>query len=215
MNEKQRLKEMIKILEKEHPDARCLLIYTNPLELLIATILAAQCTDDRVNKTTPGLFKKFPNADSYTNASLSEIEEIIKPCGFFRQKAKNIQNTCAKIMEKFDANVPRTMEELVTLPGVGRKTANVVLSECFNTDGSIVDTHVKRLSNRLGISSSDEPDKIEQDIMNLVPEGKWALFSHLLSFHGRKICTARSPKCNICKLINLCPEGKNILGKKE
>ena len=201
-----RTKKIIAGLEKTYPDAHCELNHSTPLELLLATILSAQCTDKRVNMVTPLLFDKYRSASDYANASLATLENEIKTTGFFRNKAKSIKTACQAILEKHSGEVPRTMEELITLGGVGRKTANVVLGNAFNINiGVVVDTHVGRLSRRLGLTRHEAPEKVEQDLMALVPQEKWTLFSHLLIWHGRRRCYARTPDCPNCEIKNLCP----------
>ena len=203
-----RTRKIVEGLQKAYPNAHCELNFSNPLELLVATILSAQCTDRRVNIVTAELFKKFRRASDYAEAPLSEIEEIIKTTGFFRNKAKNIQACCRKLVELHGGEVPRTMEELIHLDGVGRKTANVVLGNVFNTNvGVVVDTHVGRLSLRLGLTKETNPDKIEQDLMKLVPREQWTLFSHWQIWHGRRRCMARKPDCVACEIRALCPTG--------
>jgi endonuclease-3 len=197
---------VIALLEKEHPDAKIALHYTNPLELLVATILSAQCTDERVNIVTKTLFKKYPKAEDYANADLKSLEQDIRSTGFYRNKAKNIKKCCQLLVEKYSSQVPRTMEELLELPGVARKTANIVLSNAYGViKGVAVDTHVRRLAQRLGITESDNPAKIEADLMNIVPRDKWMRITDLLIFHGRRICVARKPKCDACVLNKICP----------
>jgi len=210
---RERAQAIFERLKKAYPDARCSLDYKTPLELLVATILAAQCTDERVNIVTKTLFKKYRRAQDYVTTPRAELEESIKSCGFFRQKAKSIVNACARIMNDYGGKVPGVMDELLTLDGVGRKTANVLLGECFGTPGIIVDTHVRRLSNRLGFTKSDDPVKIEQDLMKIWPREHWTLFSHNLVFHGRKICAARAPKCAECPIADLCPYPTSTKGK--
>jgi len=201
-----RLKKIIAGLEKAYPQAHCELDHSNPLELLIATILSAQCTDKRVNMVTPVLFKKYRSASDYANASLPELETEIKTTGFFRNKAKSIKTACQAIVEKHFGKVPQTMEELITLGGVGRKTANVVLGNAFNINvGIVVDTHVGRLSRRLGFTRKESAEKVERDLMKLVPQDNWTLFSHLLIWHGRRRCFARNPDCPNCEVRKLCP----------
>ena len=203
--EKARLKEVLARLRKAYPDARCSLDHNGPLELLIATILAAQCTDERVNKVTPALFEKYPTAADFAHIPQEELEKDIFSCGFYRNKAKSIRKACLAVVERFDGRMPGTMKELLTLDGVGRKTANVILSECFNTPGIIVDTHCQRLAKRLGFTQQQEPDRIEQDLAALCPEKDRAVLSHSLVFHGRAICQARAPKCSNCVIRDLCP----------
>ena len=201
-----RTKRIIAGLRKTYPDAHCELTYSNPLELLIATILSAQCTDKRVNMVTAELFKKHRNAADFANAPLAELERDIKSTGFFRNKAKNIQACCRKLLERHGGAVPGTMEELIHLDGVGRKTANVVLGNAFGVNvGVVVDTHVARLSQRLGLTKQKQPEKIEEDLMKLVPRGQWTLLSHWLIWHGRRRCDARRPDCARCEIRKLCP----------
>jgi endonuclease-3 len=193
-------------LQKAYPEAHCELNFSSPLELLVATILSAQCTDKRVNIVTAELFQKYRSAAEYATAPLSDLEEAIKTTGFFRNKAKNIQACCRALVEKHDGEVPRTMEELHALDGVGRKTANVVLGNAFGINvGVVVDTHVTRLANRLGLTKHTDAVKIEQDLMKLVPQKDWTLFSHWLIWHGRRRCAARKPDCAHCEIAALCP----------
>jgi len=200
------LKIIIELLEKEHRDAKIALNHTNPLELLIATILSAQCTDERVNIVTKTLFKKYRSIEDYAGADLKELEQDIRSTGFYRNKARNIKKCCQMILDKFGSQVPKTMEEILELPGVARKTANIVLSNAYGVvEGIAVDTHVRRLSRRLKLTANDNPDKIEQDLMKLVPKSKWMRFTELLIFHGRKTCTAKRPKCETCVVNKLCP----------
>jgi len=201
-----RVKKIIAGLRKAYPDAHCELNYSNPLELLIATILSAQCTDKRVNLVTAELFKKYRSAADYTAAPSAELEQAIRTTGFFRNKAKSIKTAAQAIVEWHGGEVPRTMEELLTLGGVGRKTANVVLGNAFSVNvGVVVDTHVARLSQRLGLTREKDPQKIEQQLMKLVPENQWTLFSHWLIWHGRRRCYARTPDCGHCEIRALCP----------
>ena len=201
-----RTKKIIAGLQKAYPDAHCELNFSNPLELLIATILSAQCTDKRVNLVTAELFKKYRSAADFANAELAELEQAIRTTGFFRNKAKNIKACCAAIVEKHGGAVPRTMEELTRLGGVGRKTANVVLGNAFGINvGVVVDTHIARLSQRLGLTKHSDPEKIEQDLIPLVPREQWTLFSHWLIWHGRRRCSARKPDCAACEIAGLCP----------
>ncbi len=200
--------KIIASLAGAYPTAHCELNFSNPLELLVATILSAQCTDKRVNIVTAELFKKFRRASDYAEAPLAEIEWFIRTTGFFRNKAKNIQACCRKLVELHGGEVPRTMEELIHLDGVGRKTANVVLGNVFNINvGVVVDTHVGRLSLRLGLTKEANPEKVEQDLMKLVPREQWTLFSHWLIWHGRRRCSARKPDCAACEIRALCPTG--------
>ena len=206
---KQRTTEVLGELKKAYPNAHCELNFTNPLELLIATILSAQCTDKQVNIVTADLFQKYRNASDFANAPLPELEQDIRRIGFFRNKAKNIKACCQTLLEKHGGEVPKTMEELVELAGVGRKTANVVLGNAFNINvGVVVDTHVARLSERLDFSRETSPEKIELDLQKLVPQDDWCLLSHLLIWHGRRRCYARNPDCVNCEVKHLCPTGK-------
>jgi len=201
-----RVKKIIAGLKKVYPDAHCELNYSNPLELLIATILSAQCTDKRVNLVTAELFKKYRSAADYAAAPAGELEQAIKTTGFFRNKTKSIKTATKAIVERYGDQVPRTMEELLTLGGVGRKTANVVLGNAFGVNvGVVVDTHVARLSQRLGLTREKDPKKIEQQLMGLVPQKEWTLFSHWLIWHGRRRCYARTPDCPHCEINALCP----------
>ena len=202
-----RLKKIIAALDQAYPEAHCELNHSDPLQLLVATILSAQCTDKRVNLVTAELFKKYRSAADFANAPLAELEQAIKTTGFFRNKAKNIQACCRKLVELYGGKVPRTMEELTQLDGVGRKTANVVLGNAFGINvGVVVDTHVARLSHRLGLTGQKTPEKIEQDLMLLVPQEQWTLFSHWLIWHGRRRCAARKPDCVNCEILKLCPQ---------
>jgi endonuclease-3 len=202
----ERAREILRRLEATYPDARCSLDYRNAFELLVATILSAQSTDVQVNMVTPALFQRYPSARALADADPEELEVRIKSTGFFRNKAKSLLGMARRLTEHHGGEVPRTMDELTALPGVGRKTANVVLGNAFGLEeGVVVDTHVTRVSNRLGLTSQNDPVKIEQDLMRLVPREKWTFFSHLLIFHGRAICEARRPKCEICPLNDICP----------
>jgi endonuclease-3 len=193
-------------LKRLYPDAKCSLNYDTPLQLLVATILSAQCTDERVNKVTPELFARFPDAPAFAQADIREIEELVRSTGFYRNKAKNIQGACRKIVEKFKGQVPKRMELLLELPGVARKTANVVLANAYGINqGVTVDTHVKRLSNRLGLTSHQDPVKIEKDLIRLIPQEDWENWSIRLIYHGRAVCQARKPMCDRCELAELCP----------
>jgi len=196
-------------LKKEYPDAHCELDFDTPLQLLVATILSAQCTDKRVNMVTPELFKTFPDAESLSIADSERLEEIIKSTGFFRNKTKSLLGMSGAVVERHGGQVPSTMEELVKLPGVGRKTANVVLGNAFNlNEGVVVDTHVGRLSIRLGLTDETDPVKVEQVLMSLIPREDWTLVSHLLIFHGRRVCIARLPRCESCVLADVCPSAR-------
>ena len=203
----ERTQKIISALKRTYPDAHCELNFSDPLELLIATILSAQCTDKRVNIVTEELFKKYRSAKDFADAPVAEMEEAIKTTGFFRNKAKNIRACCRKLVELHGGKVPRTMEELHALDGVGRKTANVVLGNAFGLNvGVVVDTHVTRLSNRLGLTKQTDAVKIEQELMKLVPQSEWTLFSHWLIWHGRRRCDARKPDCAACEIAKLCPQ---------
>jgi endonuclease III len=192
-------------LKESYPNAKYELDWATPLQLLVATILAAQCTDERVNKVTKTLFPKYPNTQAYLEVDILELEQDIKPTGFYRNKAKTIQSVCQELVARFAGEVPITMAELVTLPGVARKTANVVLNTGFNiASGVIVDTHVARVSQRMGLSKQKNPDKIEQDLMKLVPEAEWTFFGPAVVLHGRYTCTAKNPNCGECVLQDLC-----------
>lgn len=202
-----RIQRIAGALRRAYPAARCELDHSSPLQLLVATILSAQCTDKRVNIVTPVLFKKFSSAADFANASPTDLEQEIRSTGFYRNKAKNIQACCRALVEKHGGEVPRTMDELTALDGVGRKTANVVLGNAFGINvGVVVDTHVSRLSRRLGLTRHTDPEKIEQELMKLVPQADWALLSHWLIWHGRRRCDARKPDCANCELIKLCPQ---------
>jgi endonuclease-3 len=204
--ERERAKKIIKLLKREYPAATCSLDYSNPLELLVATILSAQCTDERVNQLTPALFRKYPRCEDYLKVSQEELEQDIRPTGFYRNKARAIQGACRLIKEQHGGRVPEKMEELLLLPGVARKTANVVLGNAFGiASGVVVDTHVARLSQRLGLTKETQAEKIERDLVELVPRSEWILFPHLMIAHGRKICKARTPLCAECTLERLCP----------
>lgn len=196
---------ILDILKNTYPDAKCSLDFTTPFEMLVAVILSAQCTDERVNKTTPSIFIKYSTPEDFAKIPLEELESLIHPCGFYKNKAKNIKLTAQKIINDFKGNVPQTMEELLSLPGVGRKTANVVMLEAFNKpQGIAVDTHAKRLSNRIGFSKEETPEKIEKDLLKLFPSNYLKDVNHILIYHGRAICTARSPKCEICPINKYC-----------
>jgi endonuclease-3 len=202
-----RLKKIIATLDRTYPEAHCELNHADPLQLLVATILSAQCTDKRVNIVTAELFKTYHSAADYANAPLVELEQAVKTTGFFRNKAKNIRACCRKLVERHGGEVPRTMDELTQLDGVGRKTANVVLGNAFGINaGVVVDTHVARLSHRLGLTGQETPEKIERDLMSLVPQRQWTLFSHWLIWHGRRRCAARKPDCANCEIQKLCPQ---------
>ena len=209
---RRRARRIATILAKAYPEARCMLNLTSPLELLVATILAAQCTDAKVNEVTESLFRKHRRAADYASAKTAALERAVKSTGFFRQKTKSVQAACADLVEKHGGEVPHTMEELTALPGVGRKTANVVLGNAFDTPGIVVDTHFKRITGRLGLTKNTDPDKIEVDLCALIPRAKWTAFSHHVTFHGRRICVARKPRCAECPVSRLCDYYRNMSG---
>jgi endonuclease III len=204
--ERNRAGRIIRELARLYPDAHCALTFANPLQLLIATILSAQCTDKRVNIVTPALFARYPDAGAFSQADPAELQEMIRSTGFFRNKARNIQECCRILVEKHGGQVPGTMEELIQLPGVARKTANVVLGNAFAVPGIPVDTHVGRLGRRLALTVFTDPDKVEQDLMCLVPKKEWTLFAHRVIFHGRQVCHSRKPSCADCTLVTFCPK---------
>jgi endonuclease III len=205
-SKKKRALEVLLRLKRLYPDATCSLDYTTPVQLLVATILSAQCTDERVNKVTPALFARFPDARSMANADIIELEALVRSTGFYHNKAKNIQGACRKIVEEFNSEVPQQMDELLTLPGVARKTANVVSAHAFgNIQGVTVDTHVRRITNLLGLTVHQDPIKIERDLMKLIPKVDWENFSIMTIYHGRAVCNARKPNCLDCQLTELCP----------
>ena len=211
MNRKVEAIEVIRRLEQEYPGAKIALEFSDPLELLVATVLSAQCTDEMVNKVTASLFRKYRTADDYANADLEQFEREIRSTGFYRSKARNIIGAARLMVVDFGAQVPATMAELITLPGVARKTANIVLYNGYGvTHGIAVDTHVRRLSRRLGLSQNNDPNKIEQDLMKQVPKAKWGHFSYLLIEHGRAVCQARKPKCDVCLLSDICPSAFKV-----
>ncbi|NJK60755.1 MAG: endonuclease III [Oscillatoriales cyanobacterium SM2_1_8] len=203
---KRRASEILARLWQLYPDATCSLDYQTPVQLLVATILSAQCTDERVNQVTPALFARFPDAAALATAEITELETLVRSTGFYRNKSKNIQGACQKLMEHHGGQVPQTMAELLPLPGVARKTANVVLAHAFGINAGVtVDTHVKRLSNRLGLVKSENPVQIEQQLMGLLPQPEWENWSIRLIYHGRAVCMARKPNCSGCALADLCP----------
>jgi endonuclease III len=208
MTPKEKISPILKLLDRHYPEAHVTLDFTNPLEMLVATVLSAQCTDVRVNEVTPALFAKYRSAADYAKAPLGELEEMIRPTGFFHNKAKSIKGFCQEIVEKYNGQVPASLEELVKLPGVGRKTANVVLGNAFGIPGIFVDTHLGRVSQRLGLTQEKDPVKIEFDLMPLVPKEHWVKFSHQMIQHGRQICHARNPKCPSCPLLPYCDYGQ-------
>jgi endonuclease-3 len=201
-----RARRIVRILARLYPDARCALDHEGPLQLLVATILSAQCTDVRVNLVTPALFARYRDAQAFATALPRELEKAIQSTGFFRNKAKSIIAACQRIVAEHGGEVPGTMEELVRLPGVGRKTANVILGNAFAVPGITVDTHVGRLSLRLGLTRETDPAKVERDLMRLIPKKDWTMFSHRLIFHGRQVCYARKPRCSACALAEVCPK---------
>jgi endonuclease-3 len=212
MRTKTDVKKILDILDRSYPDVKCSLDHANPLELLAATILSAQCTDERVNIVTKNLFQKYKSAKDYAKVSLEELEQDVRPTGFYKNKAKSLKNLGQALVEKHGGRVPKTMEEMVELPGVGRKTANVVLATAFGIPGLTVDTHVKRVAGRLGFTDKEDPVKIEFELMDQIPKEKWDKFSLQLINHGRKICQARKPKCPECPLLKLCPFGIETVG---
>lgn len=207
---KNRAKKILSLLEEQYPEARCHLNFDGPFELLIGCILSAQCTDKRVNEVTPGLFKKYPTPFEFSHADQSELEQDIHSCGFYRAKAKSIINCTKALVDEHSGEVPKTMDELTKLAGVGRKTANVVLGNYFAVPGIIVDTHIKRLSTRLRLTTNSDPTKIEYDLNELIPEKKWTIFSNSLGDHGRTVCHARKPMCAECMISHLCPSAGKV-----
>lgn len=207
IDRKKQAKAVISKLKKEYPDAHCALNHTSPFELLVATILSAQCTDERVNIVTADLFRKYKGPESYLEVPEEELQEDIRSTGFFRNKARNIRGACEMLVNEYGSEVPKDMEDLLSLPGVARKTANVVLGNAFGiASGVVVDTHVKRLSYRLGLTKEKTPEKIEKDLIELVPKKDWVMFSHWLIYHGRRVCKARKPDCGNCVLEKICPK---------
>ena len=216
LTKKRRALLILEKLKELYPEAPCSLDYGNPLQLLVATMLSAQCTDARVNIVTPALFDRFPTVTDYAEAEISEIESYIKSTGFYRNKAKNIRAACERIVTTFGGEVPQSMEELTSLPGVARKTANVVLAHAFGINAGVtVDTHVKRITNRLGLTKHDAPVKIEQDLMKLLPQPDWENWSIRLVYHGRAVCDARNPACDRCQLFEWCASGKKLVKAKD
>jgi endonuclease-3 len=205
-----KIEEIIRVLSREIPDSRIALQFSNPLELLIATILSAQCTDVKVNQVTQDLFRKYRSAGEYGKANLAELEEAVWPTGFYRNKAKAIQKGCQELVSRFGGEVPKSLEALVTLPGVGRKTANVILGNAFGIPGIAVDTHVQRVSRRIGLTKKEDPVKIEFDLMEIIPKEEWTHFSNLLIWHGRKTCMAKKPLCVKCSIRKWCDYGSRI-----
>ncbi|MCL5104632.1 MAG: endonuclease III [Armatimonadetes bacterium] len=211
---KERVAKIIEILKSEYPDAKCTLDITTAHELLVAAILAAQCTDERVNEVTPALFAKYPNVEAFANADYAELEEMVRPTGFFRNKTKAIIESARQIVAEFGGVVPDTIEELVSLSGVGRKTANLITGVVYGKPSVIVDTHVKRVSGRLGLTENGDPTKIEFDLREILPPEAQTTFNHLIVYHGRAICKAPTPKCEVCKLLPLCPFGQERMRGK-
>jgi endonuclease-3 len=211
---RERAFEVYDRLAKEYPDVRCTLDYSNAFELLIMTILAAQCTDARVNIVCKDLFPKYPTPREFLETTPAELEAAVQPCGFYKNKAKNIRATCEILVNEYGGEVPPEMDQLVRLPGVGRKTANVLRGECFGGQGVVVDTHCTRLANRLGFTKNQDAVKIEKDLMKVWPSDRWTLMSHFMVFHGRACCTARAPRCSQCVLVDLCPFPDTREGKK-
>jgi endonuclease-3 len=203
---RRRARRINELLAELYPDAHCALHHANALQLLVATILSAQCTDERVNKVTPALFARYPDAAAYASADIGELETLIQSAGFFRNKARSIRGCCQMLVELHGGQVPRTMEELVPLLGVGRKTANVILGNAFDVPGIPVDTHVGRLSRRMGLTEHDDPVKVESVLMTLVSKEEWTMFAHRMIFHGRQVCHSRKPKCEECVLKKICPK---------
>lgn len=206
MNKKDVIK-IIEVLKDTYPDAKCSLDFTTPFEMLVAVMLSAQCTDERVNKTTPNIFSKYSTPYDFANIDITELENLVHPCGFYKNKAKNIKATAKIIVDKYNGKVPQTMEELMSLPGVGRKTANVVMLEAFNKpQGIAVDTHCKRIANKIGLSSQSDPEKIEADLLKLIPKEYYKDVNHILIWHGRNTCTARNANCSKCPINSLCKQ---------
>jgi endonuclease-3 len=206
VDRKKRARKIAQVLARAYPDAVCALRHDDPFQLLVATILSAQCTDERVNMVTPRLFLKYPSPEKLARSSQADVEQIIQSTGFFRAKAKSLRGTAARLVDEFGGLMPRTLDELTALPGVGRKTANVVLGTAFGiATGVVVDTHVKRIAHLLGLTDHQDPHKVEQDLMELLPKSEWVNFPHRLIHHGRRICIARRPKCTECPLLRLCP----------
>ncbi len=211
---RERLLRVIEILKREYPDAKCTLDFRTSHELLVAAILAAQCTDERVNQVTPGLFARYPSVEAFAKADISELEEMIKPTGFFRNKAKAIIESAQVILDHYGGKVPDTIEELTKIPGVGRKTANLIVGVAYGKPAVIVDTHVRRVAARLGFTKEKDPAKIEEDLWNLLPPEEATQFNHLIVAHGRMICKAPNPVCRACVIAEFCPEGRNRLGER-
>ncbi len=211
---RQRAQEIVAILEDCYPDATCTLDFATPHQLMVAAILAAQCTDERVNQVTPGLFRKYPSVEAFANADYDELEAMIKSTGFFRNKAKAIIESARQIVADYDGRVPDTIDELTKLSGVGRKTANLLVGCAYGKPAVIVDTHVKRVANRLGLTDQEDPTKIEFELREILPQKEWTRFNHVIVAHGRAICKAPTPRCEICPVLGLCPFGQERMGRK-
>jgi endonuclease III len=212
MEPAQKIGPILKLLKEHYPHAHVTLDFTNPLELLVATVLSAQCTDVRVNQVTPAIFKKYPRAADYADAPVEDLEQAIRSTGFYHQKAKSIKAICQALVTQFGGQVPASMDDLVKLPGIGRKTANVILGNTFNIPGLVVDTHMGRVSQRLGLTKQKDPVKIEFDLMPLVPQERWVKFSHQMIWHGRQVCAAKKPDCPHCPLLPYCDYGQKATG---
>ena len=208
---KDHVRKILKILSRTYPDVKTALRHRSPLQLLVATILSAQCTDKQVNQVTPALFKKLRTAKDFADVPLADLEEMIRPTGFYKNKAKSTKACCKALVERHGGKVPKNIEDLVKLPGIGRKTANVILGSAFGIPGIVVDTHVKRLSQRIGLTSEKDPVKIEFDLMRQIPKKDWISFSHQMIWHGRTLCLARKPKCPECPLLDLCEYGRKAV----
>ncbi|MFZ5447506.1 MAG: endonuclease III [Thermodesulfobacteriota bacterium] len=213
MDPAKKIGPILKLLDQHYPEAHVTLDFTNPLELLVATVLSAQCTDVRVNQVTPDIFKQYSTASDYANADLTDLEQAIYTTGFYRQKAKSLKAICQALEAQFAGKVPASLDDLVKLPGIGRKTANVILGNAFGIPGLVVDTHMGRVSQRLGLTKEKDPVKIEFDLMPLVPKERWVKFSHQMICHGRQICTAKKPDCPHCPLLPYCDYGQKATGK--
>lgn len=210
MNNKTKVKKIISIFDELYPEAKCSLNYKDPVQLLVATQLAAQCTDARVNIVTESLFKKYKNVYDYANADITQFEQEIRSTGFYHNKAKNIINCCKMIIEQFGGQVPSNLDDLLKLPGVGRKTGNLVLGDIYGIPGLVIDTHAKRLSKRMGFTENEDPEKVEYDLMDIVPKDDWSKFCHQMVYHGRAVCKAIKPACDKCKIQTLCNFGKGM-----
>ena len=211
---RERTRKIIEILKSEYPGATCTLDFGTCHQLLVAAILAAQCTDERVNLTTPALFEKYPTVQAFADADQMELQEMVKPTGFFRNKTKAIIESARQIVSDHGGQVPEAMDELLKLSGVGRKTANLIIGVCYGKPAVIVDTHVKRVSGRLGLTTNTNPDKIEEDLRKIIPEEDWTVYNHLIVAHGRAVCKAPTPLCEVCKLLSLCPYGQARMSKR-